>query len=179
MTDMRMIVLRTAVLGVLATSWIVACKKDEQPPPAQPGQYQQQPGYPPRPASSSILSNNRVTPRSNRATRRHNPAIQRHNPATRRRRRRRHPVIPRRPRAPHRPRAHRPRSLRPWPFRARRTCSASRTVATCRWASVPGPASRMMTVSPGFSVFRRPAFRLCPSSARENLVPRSAGQRNR
>lgn len=49
MTDMRMIVLRTAVLGVLGTSWIVACKKDEQPPPVQPGQYQQQPGYPAQP----------------------------------------------------------------------------------------------------------------------------------
>jgi len=51
MTDMRMIVLRTALLGVLGTSWIVACKKDETPPPAQPGQYQQQPpgGYPAQP----------------------------------------------------------------------------------------------------------------------------------
>jgi len=49
MTDMRMIVLRTAVLGVLGTCLISACKKDEQPPPAQPGQYQQQPGYPAQP----------------------------------------------------------------------------------------------------------------------------------
>ena len=49
MTDMRMIVLRTAVLGVLATCWIAACKKDETPPPAAPAQYQQQPGYPAQP----------------------------------------------------------------------------------------------------------------------------------
>ena len=48
MTDMRMIVLRATVVGVLGTCWIVACSKnEEQPPPQQPGQYQQQPGqYP-------------------------------------------------------------------------------------------------------------------------------------
>jgi hypothetical protein len=35
---------------VLGTCWITACsKKDEQPPPAQPGQYPQQPGYPAQP----------------------------------------------------------------------------------------------------------------------------------
>ena len=46
MTDMRKIVLRVAALGILGTSLIVACSKsDEQPPPAQPGQYQQ--SYPP------------------------------------------------------------------------------------------------------------------------------------
>lgn len=49
---MRKIALRAAVLGVLTVCSIGACsKKDEQPPPAQPGQYpaypQQQPGYPP------------------------------------------------------------------------------------------------------------------------------------
>jgi hypothetical protein len=46
MTAMRKIVLRATALGILGGSLIVACSKsDEQPPPAQPGQYQQ--GYPP------------------------------------------------------------------------------------------------------------------------------------
>lgn len=54
MTDMRMIVLRAAVFGVLSACLVSACsKKEEQPPPAQPGQYQQpypaQPGYPQQP----------------------------------------------------------------------------------------------------------------------------------
>lgn len=55
---MRNIALRVAVLGVAAACLIGACSKnEEQPPPAQPGQYpyppagqqqypQQQPGYP-------------------------------------------------------------------------------------------------------------------------------------
>jgi len=47
---MRKTVLRAATLGVATMSLIGACSKnEEQPPPAQPGQYppyQQQPGYP-------------------------------------------------------------------------------------------------------------------------------------
>jgi hypothetical protein len=48
---MRKIALRAAILGALTLSFIGACsKKEEQPPPAQPGQYpayqQQPPGYP-------------------------------------------------------------------------------------------------------------------------------------
>jgi len=56
---MRNIALRVAALGVAATVLVGACSKnEEQPPPAQPGQYpaypagqqqypqQQQPGYP-------------------------------------------------------------------------------------------------------------------------------------
>ena len=55
---MRNIALRVAALGVAATCLVGACSKaEEQPPPAQPGQYpaypagqqqypQQQPGYP-------------------------------------------------------------------------------------------------------------------------------------
>jgi len=51
MTDMRMIMLRATVVGVLGTCWIAACSKnEEQPPPQQPGQYPQQPGqYPAQP----------------------------------------------------------------------------------------------------------------------------------
>jgi hypothetical protein len=65
MTDMRKFVLRITALGILGASLIVACSKnEEQPPPAQPGQYQsyppgtapaqqpypqQQPGYPAQP----------------------------------------------------------------------------------------------------------------------------------
>jgi hypothetical protein len=47
---MRKIVLGAATLGAMTLSFIGACSKnEEQPPPAQPGQYpayQQQPGYP-------------------------------------------------------------------------------------------------------------------------------------
>lgn len=46
---MTSIVLRAATAGVALIGFIGACsKKDEQPPPAQPGQYPayQQPGYP-------------------------------------------------------------------------------------------------------------------------------------
>ena len=48
---MRKIALCAATLGVATMCFIGACSKnEEQPPPAQPGQYpayQQQPGYPP------------------------------------------------------------------------------------------------------------------------------------
>jgi hypothetical protein len=47
---MRKIALRAATAGVATLCFIGACSKnEEQPPPAQPGQYpayQQQPGYP-------------------------------------------------------------------------------------------------------------------------------------